>query len=269
MDCSEGCPTAAVIFGVCGVRVLAAERDPVGLELTVGTDQTLEGCRRCGVLAVPHDPRLTPGRFGQGREVTCMVDLSRDANGQVRGRLLDLVLGRSGPAYARWLDARQPPRAQIKHAALDPFRGYANALRDSLPDTLQVLDAFTCHVTSSSSALRSSKRSGVASSRSNCTAADTVTTRSTRSAGCSGTARSTCPSARTPGSLPGSPAATHTARSSWPGPATSSFDRSTPAPSACASAAHSPTRSSPASRPARSPRSPGAAAPCAPGEPRS
>ncbi len=254
MDCSEGCPTAAVMFGVPGVRVLAAMRDPVGLTLTVETDQTVEGCRRCGVLAVAHDRRehvlhdapfghrrvrvrwrkrvwrcpepacpvvtftethalapprglLTaravvwaadalqdddttvnalarrlevdwhtlwdalkvearrraddpsrlvgveslgvdehvwrPGKFGAGREVTCMVDLTRDANGQVRARLLDLVLGRSGPAYAGWLDARPKPfRVGIKHAALDPFRGYANALRDSLPDATQVLDAF-------------------------------------------------------------------------------------------------------------------------------
>lgn len=27
VDCSEGCPTAAVILGVLGVRVLSAERD--------------------------------------------------------------------------------------------------------------------------------------------------------------------------------------------------------------------------------------------------
>jgi len=82
-----------------------------------------------------------PGRFGAGREVTCMVDLTRDANGQVRARLLDLVLGRSGPAYAGWFDARQPEfRANIKSAALDPFRGYANALRDSLANAVQVLD---------------------------------------------------------------------------------------------------------------------------------
>jgi len=57
MDCTEGCPTAAsVMFGVPGVRVLAAMRDPVGLTLTVETVQTLEGCRRCGALAVAHDP---------------------------------------------------------------------------------------------------------------------------------------------------------------------------------------------------------------------
>jgi transposase len=32
--------------------------------------------------------------------------------------------------------------AGIEHAALDPFRGYANAIRDELPDTVAVLDAF-------------------------------------------------------------------------------------------------------------------------------
>ncbi len=57
MDCSEGCPTAAVMFGVPGVRVLAALHEPTGLHLTVETDQRIEGCRRCGVLAVPHDRR--------------------------------------------------------------------------------------------------------------------------------------------------------------------------------------------------------------------
>ena len=100
--------------------------------------------RLAGVGSLGVDEHVwRPGRFGAGREVTCMVDLTRDANGQVRARLLDLVLGRSGPAYARWLDARQPAfQAQIKHAALDPFRGCANALRDSLPDAVQVLDAF-------------------------------------------------------------------------------------------------------------------------------
>jgi transposase len=242
------------MFGVPGVRVLTAERERSELHLTVETDQRVGGCRRCGVLAVPHGRRehllhdapfghrrvrvvwrkrvwrcpepacpmvtftethalappralltrraviwaadaLTdddttvaalarrlgvdwhtlwdalkvearrradspdrlggveslgvdehiwrPGRFGAGREVTCMVDLTRDSNGQVRARLLDLVLGRSGPAYAGWLDARQPEfRANIMSAALDPFRGYANALRDSLSDAVQVLDAF-------------------------------------------------------------------------------------------------------------------------------
>lgn len=29
----------------------------------------------------------------------------------------------------------------IEHAALDPFRGYANAIHDELPDAVAVLDA--------------------------------------------------------------------------------------------------------------------------------
>ncbi len=233
-NCTEGCSTAAVMFGGPGVRVLVAERDNRGLRLTVETDQTVEGCHRCGVLAGLHDRReqllhdapfghrrvllrwrkrvwccrepacpvgtftethqlaapralLTrrtvtwaadaladddttvsalarrldvdwhtlwnalqleaqhrtadparlsgveslgvdehvwrPGRFGCRPRVTCLIDLSRDQNGQVRARLLDLVLGRSGPAYAGWLTAQTPTfRATVKHAALDPFR---------------------------------------------------------------------------------------------------------------------------------------------------
>lgn len=34
----------------------------------------------------------------------------------------------------------------VKHAALDPFRGYANALRDGLSDAVAVLDAFYAEV---------------------------------------------------------------------------------------------------------------------------
>ncbi len=47
MDCSEGCPRAAVMFGVPGVRVLDAESEAHGLRLTVETDQQVEGCRAC------------------------------------------------------------------------------------------------------------------------------------------------------------------------------------------------------------------------------
>ncbi len=55
MDCSEGCPTAAVMFGVPGVRVLAAERERGGLRLTVETNQQVEGCYQC-VLGRPGAP---------------------------------------------------------------------------------------------------------------------------------------------------------------------------------------------------------------------
>ena len=58
-----------------------------------------------------------------------MVDLTPDLHGTVRARLLDLVLGRSGQAYADWLTARGDQfRAGIRVATLDPFHGYKNAI---------------------------------------------------------------------------------------------------------------------------------------------
>ena len=85
-----------------------------------------------------------PSRIGStDRAVTGMVDLTRDEHGVLHARLLDVVPGRSGTAYATWLkDQPEAFTAGIKHAALDPFRGYANALRDELPDAVAVLDAF-------------------------------------------------------------------------------------------------------------------------------
>lgn len=64
-----------------------------------------------------------------------MVDLTRDQHGCLHARLLDAVQGRSGKAYADWLtDAGLQVKVTVQHAALDPFRGYANAIRDELPD---------------------------------------------------------------------------------------------------------------------------------------
>jgi transposase len=76
-----------------------------------------------------------------------MVDLTwrKNPKGQVRpqARLLDLVPGRSGPAYAGWLAERgEQFRAGVRVATLDPFRGYANAIDDQLADAIAVLDAF-------------------------------------------------------------------------------------------------------------------------------
>ena len=85
-----------------------------------------------------------PSRVGDAdRAVTGMVDLTRDEHGHLHARLLDVVPGRTGTAYAAWLKA-QPEEftAGITEASLDPFRGYANALRDELPDAVAVLDAF-------------------------------------------------------------------------------------------------------------------------------
>ena len=61
-------------------------------------------------------------------------------------RLLDVVDGRSGAALLSWASARDAGwREGIRVAALDPFRGYATALRIALPGAVRVLDAF--HVT--------------------------------------------------------------------------------------------------------------------------
>jgi transposase len=72
-----------------------------------------------------------------------MVDLTCDQDGCLHAPLLDAVVGRSGTVYKTWLK-NQPDgfTATVEQVALDPFRGYANAIRDELPDTVAVLDAF-------------------------------------------------------------------------------------------------------------------------------
>ncbi len=77
------------------------------------------------------------------KELTGMVDLTRDDQGKVRARLLDLVPGRSKKAYADWLgDRSEAFRAGVQVAALDPFAGYKTAIADELADATAVLDAF-------------------------------------------------------------------------------------------------------------------------------
>lgn len=72
-----------------------------------------------------------------------MVDLTPDANGRTRARLLDLVPGRSGKAYSHWLEDRgESFRNGVQIATLDPFHGYKNAINDHLDDARAVLDAF-------------------------------------------------------------------------------------------------------------------------------
>lgn len=75
--------------------------------------------------------------------VTGIIDHTRDEHGNVHARLLDLVPGRSGKAYGDWLKAQGPAFTDgIKVATLDPFRGYANAIRDEPPEAITVVDAF-------------------------------------------------------------------------------------------------------------------------------
>lgn len=81
---------------------------------------------------------------GRGpKELTGMVNLTRDQHGRVRVRLLDLVPRRSGKAYADWLEQRGPEfRGGVKVAALDLFQGYKTSIDYKLQDSVAVLDAF-------------------------------------------------------------------------------------------------------------------------------
>jgi transposase len=99
----------------------------------------LKGVRTLGV----DEHTWRPSRIGVDRAVTIMVDLTRDQDGCLHARLLDAVVGRSGSVYKAWLTAQPEGFIDgVEQAALDPFRGYANAIRDGLPDAVAVLDAF-------------------------------------------------------------------------------------------------------------------------------
>jgi transposase len=106
--------------------------------------RTSDPARLKGVKTLGVDEHIwRPSRIGVDRAVTIMVDLSRDQAGCLHARLLDAVVGRSGGVYKRWL--REQPDGfvdGVETAALDPFRGYANAIHDGLPDAVAVLDTF-------------------------------------------------------------------------------------------------------------------------------
>jgi len=118
-------------FGVGWHTAMAAVRvhgrpkvdDPARIAATeaLGTDETVF---------------LHARRHRHTTYATGMVDLDR-------AQLLDVVLGRSGRVLGEWLD--QQPRwwlEQITVAAIDPFRGYANALASRLPEATLVVDRF-------------------------------------------------------------------------------------------------------------------------------
>jgi len=58
MNCTDaGCLTAAVMFGVPGIRVLDASDDGGVLTLTVETVEELTACQSCGVVTRAHGRR--------------------------------------------------------------------------------------------------------------------------------------------------------------------------------------------------------------------
>jgi hypothetical protein len=83
-----------------------------------------------------------PSRIGVDR-AAIIVDLTRDQVGCLHARPLDAVVGRSGSVYKAWLQAQPEGFLDgVEPAALDPFRGHANAIRDGRPDAIAMLDAF-------------------------------------------------------------------------------------------------------------------------------
>ena len=57
VDACNPCPRCDAFLGIDDVRVVAVERDDGRLRVTVETRPRLEGCRRCGVVAVGHGRR--------------------------------------------------------------------------------------------------------------------------------------------------------------------------------------------------------------------
>ena len=124
----------AAEFGVAWATVMAAVRE-------YGTPLVDDPDRLAGVHALGVDETAFLAANGRHHTefVTGMVDVTA-------ARLLDVVQGRSGTVLAEWISGQPEPwRDGITVAALDPFRGYATALRTSLPHAIRVLDAF--HVT--------------------------------------------------------------------------------------------------------------------------
>jgi transposase len=122
----------AVEFGVGWATVMAAVRE-YGQPLVDDPDR-LDGV---STLGVDETAFLAATPMASTVFATGIVAL----NG--RARLLDVVEGRSGKALYDWVSGREQTwRDGITVAALDPFRGYATALRTSLPQATRVLDAF-------------------------------------------------------------------------------------------------------------------------------
>jgi Transposase len=72
--------------------------------------------------------------------VTGIVELTR---GRGPARMFDVVAGRNPSALLSWVNDQDSSwRTRVTTAALDPYRGYASALRTALPDAVCVLDAF-------------------------------------------------------------------------------------------------------------------------------
>ena len=107
-----------------------------------------------------------------------MVDLTRH-DGRPQARLLDLVPGRSGKAYADWLSSRGARfTAGVRTATLDPFRATPTRSATSSKTPPRYWTPFTW----SGSGSRRWRRPAAGSSKNSSATAAASTTRSTGSA---------------------------------------------------------------------------------------
>lgn len=141
---------ACRLVGEDGLDVAA-----VATTLGVGWHTVMRAVRDYGRPLV-NDPARTSGVVAVGVDETAFLAASARSHtqfvtgivampgpGRERAQLLDVVPGRSGSVVAQWMTAQDPAwRQQVTTASLDPFRGYATALRSSLPGAVRVLDAF-------------------------------------------------------------------------------------------------------------------------------
>ena len=149
--------TRAVDWAVDGLRHDDTTVSALAGHLGVAWDTCWKAVKAAATTLIGQPDRVTgvktmgvdehiwrPSRVSsKDKAVTVMVDLTRHEHGCLHARLLDAVQGRSGRVYADWLaEQGLEVTVSVEHAALDPFRGYANAIRDELPDATPVLDAF-------------------------------------------------------------------------------------------------------------------------------
>jgi transposase len=127
----------------------------VATTLGVGWHTVMRAVRDYGQPLID-DPARTDGVVAVGVDETAFLAASAGSHtqfvtgivampgpGRERAQLLDVVPGRSGSVVQQWMTAQDALwRQQVTTASLDPFRGYATALRTSLPDAVRVLDAF-------------------------------------------------------------------------------------------------------------------------------
>jgi transposase len=129
----EGRSVASVAraFGVGWATAMTAVRDH-GLPL-VDDPRRIHGVR---ALGVDEHKMLAAGPKHRSVFATQLVDLDR-------GRLLDVVPGRSARSVSSWLDNRTRWfRDHVAVAAIDPHAGYQRALRTSLPRATVTVDPF-------------------------------------------------------------------------------------------------------------------------------